>query len=90
MLTLEELPVEAVIMSTMCSVRTYYNNDGKLVCHSDEGVAPAAASTKPQAPSSQQVGLQKQTRSKKHLSAAGALNSPGTAPRAAAPGATSY
>jgi len=49
MLTIEELPVEAVIMSTVCSVRTYYNNDGKLVCHSDEGVAPAAASTKPQA-----------------------------------------
>ena len=48
MLTLEELPVEAVIMSALRNVRNYYN-DGKRLCHSDDGVAPSTISTEPQA-----------------------------------------
>jgi len=48
MLTLEELPVEAVIMSALRNVRNYYN-DGKRLCHSDDGVAPSTTSTEPQA-----------------------------------------
>lgn len=48
MLTLDELPVEAVIMSAQYSLRTYYD-DGTQVCHSNNGVSPSVVSTDPQA-----------------------------------------
>ena len=43
MFPVENLPVEAVIVSARCSIRTYYNNDTR-VCHSYDGVAPASTS----------------------------------------------
>ena len=48
MRTLYELPVEAVIMSSLCNIRSFYK-DGERVCHSNDGITPAPVSTEPQA-----------------------------------------
>lgn len=48
MLTFEELPVETVIVSAIKSARTCYTNDGERMCHSDDGIVPAADTSTPQ------------------------------------------
>lgn len=39
-LSLNELPVEAVIAMAMTNERSYYSNDGELICVSHDGIEP--------------------------------------------------
>ena len=48
MLDFAQLPVETVIVSGV-TARTCYTDTGEHLCHSDDGVAPAANTTTPQA-----------------------------------------
>lgn len=49
MLDFGELPIEAVVVSGVTSARTCYTNEGEHMCHSDDGVVPAADTETPQA-----------------------------------------
>jgi hypothetical protein len=49
MLTVGELPIEAVIVSSIAKARTYYTHDGSRLCHSSNGVRPCVSSEQPQA-----------------------------------------
>ena len=49
MLTFGELPVDAVIVSSVAKARTYYADHGDKVCLSLDGVSPCAQSKEPQA-----------------------------------------
>ena len=44
-----DLPVEVVILSPAQPERTYYDRDGDRLCHSDDGISPAANAANPQA-----------------------------------------
>jgi hypothetical protein len=49
MLTMDDLPVEAVILPRVFTARHYQNLDGENVCSSDDGVVPSTSATEPQA-----------------------------------------
>lgn len=49
MLTMDDLPVEAVILPRVFTARHYQNLDGENVCSSDDGVVPSTTATEPQA-----------------------------------------
>ena len=49
MLTMDDLPVEAVVLPQVYKARHYQSLEGEQLCSSDDGVVPSSNATEPQA-----------------------------------------